>query len=199
MKKLYLKRKSLEEPVSQHKKGEKVFITEQAIKRIRKVKIKGISEEAQENVFIAHQKLLKYSKEYNDSNETGCAVDLLNCCITEMVKGDINTLNLRINPVIDHMYRTAEEQTIVICHNHPGLSYFSLNDIAEFLNCNCIKTMTIVTNAGKVMYISKNESYDRQYAVEKYKMMVNKADDIDSGKTVRNFLKKNRKLGIEKG
>jgi hypothetical protein len=97
-----------------------------------------------------------------------------------------------------HLLHSAKDKSLVLCHNHPGLTDFSANDIGVFMRHDTIKTMTIVTNQGDVRYISKGEHFDYNGAVElmrecqeKYSDNINKCIDL--------FLKKCYSVGIQRG
>ena len=96
-----------------------------------------------------------------------------------------------------HLLRTSEPQSLELLHNHPGLSYFSMQDIRFFLKYDSIKTMTIVTNKGNVWYITKNEKYDRKGV---YDLMgsLTKEKNVDYDEVVEKFLKQSYNLGIER-
>ena len=66
------------------------------------------------------------------------------------------------------MLRTGELRSITMSHNHPGLSYFSYDDIGKFIQYPSIRTLAIVTNQGKVWYLTKKESFDDLRAFELY-------------------------------
>ena len=59
--------------------------------------------------------------------------------------------------------------SIIMLHNHPGQSGFSLNDISLFIRLNSIKSITIVTNYGKTKYLTKGENYSKEAALSLYK------------------------------
>lgn len=85
----------------------------------------------------------------------------------------------------------------MLCHNHPGQSYFSLQDVAVFLKNDSIGTMSIVTNQGKVWTISKTARFDYDAAfaeLYKYRGVSEKEwDDV-----IDSFLKNGYTYGIER-
>lgn len=59
-------------------------------------------------------------------------------------------------------------------HNHPGQSGFSLNDLAVFTINNSIKTMTIVTNKGRIKFISKTEHFKEKVMKKIDRKLINR-------------------------
>jgi hypothetical protein len=55
--------------IEQHKKGNKVNITSQAINKIKNVRPTGYTEDEAHESMLVRQELLSYSKKYNNSNE----------------------------------------------------------------------------------------------------------------------------------
>ena len=66
-------------------------------------------------------------------------------------------------------YLKSKPNSIIMLHNHPGQSGFSLNDISLFIRLNSIKSITIVTNYGKTKYLTKGENYSKEAALSLYK------------------------------
>lgn len=73
----------------------------------------------------------------------------------------------------------SKPNSIVMLHNHPGQSGFSLNDLEMFIENKSIRTLTIVTNYTVVKYISKTPLYNQSQV---YKIM----KDIKQSITIRN-------------
>ena len=61
---------------------------------------------------------------------------------------------------------------MIILHNHPSLSKFSLEDVKFFLNNGTVKMMVVVTNLGNISYLVKRENYNRKKAIEIYNYAV---------------------------
>lgn len=74
--------------------------------------------------------------------------------------------------------------------------FFSMNDINIFMKYNSIKTMTIVTNTGNVMYISKNDKFKFIKAKEAMIECVKEYGD-NLYKCVEIFVKNSYNYGIE--
>ncbi|HDZ7881800.1 TPA: hypothetical protein RUO81_002692 [Staphylococcus aureus] len=75
-------------------------------------------------------------------------------------------------------------------HNHPGQSVFSLNDLAVFTINNSIKTMTIVTNKGRIKFISKTERFKEKVMKKMIaNLLIEKSLDVISTKDIEKLLK----------
>ncbi|QTY45925.1 hypothetical protein [Staphylococcus aureus] len=75
-------------------------------------------------------------------------------------------------------------------HNHPGQSGFSLNGLAVFTINNSIKTMTIVTNKGRIKFISKTEHFKEKVMKKMIaNLLIEKSLDVISTKDIERLLK----------
>lgn len=75
-------------------------------------------------------------------------------------------------------------------HNHPEQSGFSLNDLAVFTINNSIKTMTIVTNKGRIKFISKTEHFKEKVMKKLIEnLLIEKSLDVISTKDIERLLK----------
>lgn len=75
-------------------------------------------------------------------------------------------------------------------HNHPGQSGFSLNALAVFTINNSIKTMTIVTNKGRIKFISKTEHFKEKVMKKLIEnLLIEKSLDVISTKDIERLLK----------
>lgn len=182
--------------LQQKNRGKKVFITEQAIEKVRVIKINELTSE--NNVFVqeTHKELLKFAKDKNDSNEVACIVNMLENKRTNFVKGERHGVDVDSDPDVYHLLRTAKPRSFILCHNHPGLTDFSANDINVFMRYATIKVMTIVTNQGGVKYILKNEKFNYKETIELMKKCKAENND-DRGKSIEQFLKECHLVGIE--
>lgn len=187
---------SLRRALNQHK-GTKVNITSQAIDKVRLIDIKGISRENNILVQKTHKELLKFAKEENDSNEVASLVELQRNKKIPFVKGNRHEVNIYSDSKMYHLLRTAEKQSLVLCHNHPGNTDFSANDISIFMRHDTIKAMTIVTNKGKVKIISKNNKFQVIQASELMKRCM-KMNNYNIEKSIEEFLKKCYSVGIDR-
>ncbi|HCV7312102.1 TPA: phage head morphogenesis protein, partial [Staphylococcus aureus] len=69
-------------------------------------------------------------------------------------------------------------------------SGFSLNDLAVFTINNSIKTMTIVTNKGRIKFISKTERFKEKVMKKMIaNLLIEKSLDVISTKDIEKLLK----------
>lgn len=182
--------------INQHKDGNKVFISNQAIEKVRMIHPKDYSED---NIIFTQQirkKLLKYAQKQNNSNEVACIIYLEKNTTTNFIKGTNDTVDILKDSDVFHWLRTCEARSLELVHNHPGLSYFSLLDINVFMSYDSIGTMSIVTNQGKTWYIRKTDNFDIDKAIELMKELMKEYDD--NNEIVEKFLKKCYKYGVER-
>lgn len=182
----------------QKNRGKKVAITEIAVEKVPRVVFGGISEEMAKTVQQTHKDLLKFAKDHNDSNEVAALLDLSTGERLPFVKGNQDSVDIEADADSYHWLRTKPERSIMLLHNHPGQSYFSMNDIRVFMLHEKIGTMSIVTNQGKVWTVSKKVSFDRIKAYGALKNYMSKHTS-DPDKAIDIFLKNGYAYGIERG
>lgn len=190
------KKISVQESLQQHKTGEKVLITDQAIDKIKAIRPKGYTDEAIANTLARRKELLQYAKEQNNSDEVVSIAHIKNNNFTNFVKGNRDSVDFLRDTDTFHMLISSEDRSLELIHNHPGLSYFSLNDINVFMTYPSIKTMSIITNQGKTWYINKLGNFDFSKAQETMKELINQYSDLDD--IVEKFLKKGYTFGVER-
>lgn len=188
----YRKRIGLE----QHKDGDKVFITEQAIQKIRPIYLKDYTDENVNFSFQIRKELLEFAREKNNSDECACIIDLINNRKSNFITGDKISVDIFANPDIYHLIHTSSENTLELTHNHPGLSDFSANDINIFMKYRSIKSISIVTNQGKTLFLNKTNRFDLKKAGKAMNESLEKAESIDQA--IENFLKKCYSFGVER-
>ena len=186
------------EVLKQKNRGEKVVITEQAIDKVNVIEPKGLTSDNNQFIKKVHKALLKIAKTENDSNEVASIVNLIENERSGFIKGDRHSVNVYADSDAYHRLVTETKHSLVICHNHPGLTDFSANDIGIFMRHNSIKTMTIVSNLGKVSYISKAKDFDYRKATLLMRDSLEQSG-MDVEKGVEIFLKKCYSVGIERG
>lgn len=139
------------------KLGQKVYINEQAIEKVKMVFIPGLSELEAKSVQIRHKELLEDAMKNNNSDET---MYILNGSSKVSIYGDRVSVNPNISTEAVFLLNSSPVNSLVVLHNHPGLSSFSMNDLNFFMSNQSVRTLTIVTNQGKVMYITKTDAYN---------------------------------------
>ncbi|MDT3960818.1 phage head morphogenesis protein, partial [Staphylococcus aureus] len=95
--------------------------------------------------------MLKDAKENNDSNEVAY---LLKDGKVTKVYGDQDSVSFAPGEKTTELLFNSKPNSIVMLHNHPGQSSFSLTDLYLFIFNNSIKTLTIVTNKGQTKYLT---------------------------------------------
>ena len=184
--------------IEQHKKGNKVNITSQAINKIKNVRPTGYTEDEAHESMLVRQELLSYSKKYNNSNEVLALRKITNTekTPTNFVKGTEDSVDFLGDSDTFHLLVNSSNRSLELVHNHPGLSYFSMNDINIFMIYPSIKTMMIVTNQGKTWYINKLDNFNFEEAKSVMKDALEKYKDKDVA--IEKFLKKGYSFGIER-
>ena len=181
----------------QKNRGKKVSITDIAIQKVPLVAPNGADHQTAFFIQETHKELLRFAQTQNNSNEVACLLDLTTGEKLDFVKGDQTSVDIEMDAASYHWLRTRKANSVMLCHNHPGQSYFSLQDVMVFLKNDPISTMSIVTNQGKVWTISKTDRFDYDAAfaeLYKYRGATEKEwdDAIDS------FLKNGYTYGIER-
>lgn len=171
-KKINALRRNLNE-LRRHKDGSKVKITEQAIQKVKRAGTKSMSNEEIEKVYEMHKMILRTSKDKNDSNEVAMILSSEREILGPQL-GNQYSVDIERNIEIFHELLNSPKGSVILAHNHPGLSYYSMNDIQEFLTYPAIKTMTIVTNQGKTFFITKSSYYDEIKAKKIYNETIRK-------------------------
>ncbi len=181
------------------------MITEEAIQNVPRIEYKGIPEEEYDNIWMLAKNTLQISKYQNDSNEVAItySMDL------DDSENDINIgVSLgkehSVDPLNDtdsfHIVFSAKDCVVIVLHNHPSLSDFSLLDIQFLLTYKAVKMMVIVTNLGSVRYLVKLDQYDRTKAIalmDKAIELNNSAKNLkDIQKAADHFLKNCYTVGI---
>ena len=99
-----------------------------------------------------------------------------------------------------HLIRASRDCVVLVLHNHPSLSAFSLSDIQFLLKYESVKMMVVVTNLGSVSYLVKNRKFNFDKAVELFNDAIdlyNKAKNIkDLQDAADYFLKSCYNVGI---
>lgn len=143
--------------------GKKIYITDQAIDKVRYVDIPTHTKEENQFIQEQHKALLKDAKENNDSNEVAY---LLKDGKVTKVYGDQDSVSFAPGEKETELLFNSKPNSIVMLHNHPGQSSFSLTDLYLFIFNNSIKTLTIVTNKGQTKYLTKTKEYCKSTCID---------------------------------
>ncbi len=106
--------------------GKKIYITDQAIDKVRYVDIPTHTKEENQFIQEQHKALLKDAKENNDSNEVAC---LLKDGKVTKIYGDQDSVSFAPGEKATELLFNSKPNTIIMLHNHPGQSSFSLTDL----------------------------------------------------------------------
>ena len=187
--------KSLEQA---KKRDYKVLITDEAIAKVGKVKLSDFTEEQMSKMQEKHKNLLRLSKEQNDSNEILLIDDLVMKSEVQIF-GDEFSVSPASNPFAVSVIGRADKYSLIYMHNHPSTNTFSVADIDTFICEAPIKTMSVVTNQGKVYVLNKTSRYNynnaRQLMLDVYRSFG--SETIDNKEFVKRFLNECSKGGIE--
>lgn len=189
------------------KRNHKIMITEEAINKVPRVRYKEIPEGEYDNLWELVRQVLQISKDENDSNEVAVTYSLESARLIEKGERYIGVAlgaEHDVDPLSDstsyHLIRASKDCVVLVLHNHPSLSAFSLSDIQFLLRYETVKMMVVVTNLGSVSYLVKNSKYDFEKAVillNEAVDMNNKAKDIkDLQKAADYFLRNCYNIGI---
>lgn len=191
------KNRLIHEDLNQHNKGIVVKITQQAIDKVKYVYPNGYEKIDVENTLKRRKKLLEYSMKFNNSYEVACVMNIKENSFTDFIKGTKDTVDFLGNVDAYHLISSSQPRTLELMHNHPALSYFSLNDINVFMNYPTIKVMTIVTNQGKTWYINKLDAFDLHKAQFVMAELLKKHVG-DEDKIIEKFLKRSYDYSVER-
>ena len=149
------------------KRSHKIMITDVSIKKVPLIKYREIPESEYLMLQDLVKEVLLVSKNDNDSNEVALTYSLdYRNLIAEgkefmgVALGDEHSVDPCMNTVAYHLITTSIQCVVIVLHNHPSLSKFSLEDVKFF------------TNLGNISYLVKRENYNRKKAIEIYNYAV---------------------------
>lgn len=181
----------------QKNRGQKVAITDIAIQKVPLVAPNGADHRTAFFIQETHKELLRFAQKQNDSNEVACLLDLTTGEKLDFVKGDQISVDIEGDAASYHWLRHSPEKSLMLCHNHPGQSYFSDSDLVLFLEHGAIGTLSIVTNQGKVWTISKTQGYNFKTAFSEFKKCI-LASNGNHDNAIDSFLKNGYNYGVER-
>lgn len=98
-----------------HKPGDKVFITEQAIEKVKQIDMEGY-ESLSSKIKEVHQGILRVSKEKNNSDEVAKVIST-DGKESDYILGGQSEVNIEANADVYHWLRNSKPLSLVICHN----------------------------------------------------------------------------------
>ena len=175
------------------KRTHKIVITDMAIEKVPLIKYREMPESEYLMLQELAKEVLMVSKNENDSNEVALTYSLdYRNLIAEgkefigVALGDEHSVDPCMNTVAYHLITTSIQCVVIVLHNHPSLSKFSLEDVKFFLSNGTVKMMVVVTNLGNISYLVKKENYNRQKAVEIYNHAVS---EYNEGSNIHDYQK----------
>jgi hypothetical protein len=148
--------------LGRHKAGDKVTITDQAIKKVPEKASKYLSDDENKALHDMNVAVLTESMKHNNSDEVsqvyfGNDRDGQNT-YSDLIHGDKYSVNVEADTAIFHALWNNPERSLIVTHNHPGGSSFSEDDLALFMRYDSIKCISIVTNRGKSFSLTKTKN-----------------------------------------
>lgn len=167
-------------------------ITDKAIDRVPRLSIPGYSDKQLDYIQTQHKELLTYARDRNYSKEVAFVFSadfserLIEIGTADAVEFSGNRL---LNSGV----------SVVVVHNHPGNSGFSLDDLHEFLLIDSIKTLTVVKNNGSAEALTQLANYDKIKLIQELQRAVNKkvktGTEAEYRKVINEFLAKLNERG----
>ena len=187
---------SANKKVSSKLGDEKVYITEQAINKVKPIEFEGLLDAV--GLQELHKEVLKKSMDDNDSDEVLTIVKVNNYDDKVITFGSARSVNPSKNIKAVAMMQESDYQSVYWLHNHGFTNEFSYDDLGCFYN-EKVKAVTIVTNKGKIAVLNKTKNYNfskfRDIILEerdKYEKPIEHADEIAEA-----ILKRHNECGIQ--
>lgn len=199
---------TLEELGMAKKRDHKIVITDEAIRKVPRIQYKNVPESEYGTIQELAKNVLWISKNENNSNEVAITYSMDSTKYIEKGEGYIGVAlgsEHEVDPISStiayHLVSSAEGCIVIVLHNHPSLSNFSLADVKFLLQYASIKMMAVITNLGSISYLSKGKNYDYGDAV----VLFNEAVSMNNGaknlkdlkKAADYFLKNCYQVGID--
>ena len=164
------------------KRNHKVMITDEAIKKVPKIKYREIPDNQYEALYLLAKEVLIVSKEQNDSNEVAITYRLMDIenissdreNVFGIALGDEHSVDPEEDTESYHILNGTVECVVIILHNHPSLSKISLSDVQFLLQYRSMKMIVAVTNMGNISYLVKGMGYHRGKAIELFNLAYKK-------------------------
>ena len=174
----------------------KVYITEQAIDKVKQVEFEGLLDSV--GLKELHREILRKSMEDNDSNEVLTIVNVNDYNQKVITLGSERSVMPSKNIEALTMMKKSGYQSVYWLHNHGFTNEFSYDDLGCFYD-EKVKAVTIVTNKGKIAVLNKTKNYNltkfRDIIFEergKYENPVDHTDEI-----AKAILRRHNECGIQ--
>ena len=170
------------------KRDRKIMITDEAIRKVPRIKYKNIPESEYNTIQELARNVLRISKNENNSNEVAITYGMDS--VERIQKGEEyigvalgseHGVDPISNTTAYHLVSSAEDCIVIVLHNHPSLSDFSLSDVPFLLRYASVKMLVVVTNLGSISYLVKGKGYAYDKAIALFNEAVssnNEAKDL---------------------
>lgn len=178
--------------IKEDKKKPITKISDSAIQRVPRIDISGYTKEQCDEIQRQHKELLEYARTYNDNKEVAF---VFRKGLTDRVEfvGEDDRLDFGTGLM-------GKGDGLLVMHNHPRDSSYSLSDIIEFIGNDSMKTLTVVKNNGDVETLTKINGYDRLSFLRELQRLekngVKTGSDSEYRKIINKFLNKYQKEGV---
>ena len=204
----YKNKENLKDLEMAKKKDHKIVITNEAIRKVPRIKYKNIPESEYDTIQELARNVLRISKNENNSNEVAITYGMDSAERIQkgeeyigVALGNEHGVDPISNTTAYHLVSSVEDCIVIVLHNHPSLSDFSLSDVQFLLQYASVKMMVVVTNLGSISYLVKGKGYAYDKAVELFNESVssnNEAKDLKGlQKAADHFLKNCYRVGID--
>ena len=164
-------------------------ITDKSIDKVSNAKIQGYTDEQFKFIQQQHKELLKYARDNNENKE-----------VAFVFNGELNNRVEFKGTDKEIQFGIMSGKNLLVMHNHPRNSGYSLYDIVEFLDNECIKTLTVVKNNGNIETLTKVSEINKKVLLLELHRMKKKyvklGLDSEYSKIIDIFLSKHMKGGL---
>ena len=204
----YKNKENLKDLEMAKKKDHKIVITNEAIRKVPRIKYKNIPESEYNTIQELARNVLRISKNENNSNEVAITYGMYS---VERIKKGEEYIGVALgsehgvdpisNTTAYHLVSSVENCIVIVLHNHPSLSDFSLSDVQFLLRYTSVKMMVVVTNLGSISYLVKGKGYAYDKAVALFNEAVSSNNEAKNLKGLQkaadHFLKNCYMVGID--
>jgi len=190
------------------KRDRKIMITDEAIKKVPRIQYKNIPESEYSIIQELAKSVLQISKDENKSNEVAITYSMDSAehiqkgeAYIGVALGSEHEVDPISNTTAYHLVTSARECIVIVLHNHPSLSDFSLSDVKFLLQFAGVKMMVVITNLGNISYLVKGKGYTYENAIALFNEAVSMSNEArnlkDLQKAADYFLRNCYSVGIE--